>query len=264
MNGYLLYDEKEAKRNEAFIDDLQKEAAARNMTLTLVTRVEEIPNDASFVFARIREGELIEQLENRGIRVFNRSEVVTLANDKFATMAFANELGIPTVPTERIESIGSITYPYPIVIKTTTGHGGREVYLCQSPEMVARTMEEYPEADWIAQPYIESNKSDVRVFVLGTEILGAIHRQGTKHSFKSNYTLGGAIEKFDVDEELRHYVETLATTLKSDYVGIDFLLPATGGYVLNEIEDPVGARSLYAYDVPVAAKILDYIVGSLA
>lgn len=264
MNGYLLYDATEAQRNNAFIEDLQKEAATRNMTLTLVTNVEEIPNDASFVFARVREGALIERLEERGIRVFNRSEVVTLANDKFATMTFANELGVPTVPTERIESIGAITYPYPLVIKTTTGHGGREVYLCQSPEVVARTMEEYPDADWIAQPYIESNKSDVRVFVLGTEVLGAIHRQGTKHSFKSNYTLGGAIEQFEIDDELREYVETLATTLKSDYIGIDFLLPATGGYVLNEIEDPVGARSLYAYDVPVAAKILDYIARALA
>lgn len=264
MKGYLLYDAHEVKRNEAFIEDLQKEAKAKKIDLTLVTDVDEIPNDTAFVFSRSRDAYATKSLEDRHIRVFNRSEVTKIANNKLDTMNFAALLGVPTVPTEKITNIGKIRYPYPIIVKTTDGHSGEEVHLCQTPQMVYETMQNRPDATWIAQPFIQSNKQDVRVFTLGHDIIGAIRRTGTRHAFKSNYTLGGTIDFYPIDDELRQYVEKIVTALKSDYIGIDFLLPADGRYVLNEIEDPVGARSMYAHDVPVASLLIDYFIAQLS
>ena len=66
----------------------------------------------------------------------------------------------------------------------------------------------------IAQQYIETNATDVRVFMLGEEVLGAVKRIGPKDSFKSNFTLGGTVEKYILDSQQRAEVEKIAKALK--------------------------------------------------
>ena len=80
--------------------------------------------------------------------------------------------------------------------------------------------------------------------MIGEEVVGAVKRTG-KDSFKSNYTLGGSVEKYTLSSWQEKEVVKIARALKSDYIGIDFLLLPDGQWLLNEIEDPVGARSLY-------------------
>ena len=80
----------------------------------------------------------------------------------------------------------------------------------------------------IVQPYIESSATDVRVFMLGEEVLGAVKRTGSD-SFKSNYTLGGSVEKYTLSSWQEKEVRKIAKALKSDYIGIDFLLLPDGG-----------------------------------
>ena len=60
-------------------------------------------------------------------------------------------------------------------------------------------------------------------------------------------------------------MKIIARALKSDYIGIDFILLPDGRWLFNEIEDPVGARSLYTtHDFSVAGKLMGYIKGKLA
>ena len=79
---------------------------------------------------------------------------------------------------------------------------------------------------------------------MATKLLGAVKRTGNG-SFKSNYTLGGSVEKYILSSWQEKEVQTIARAIKSDYIGIDFLLLPDGRWLLNEIEDPVGARSFY-------------------
>ena len=148
---------------------------------------------------------------------------------------------------------------YPVVLKTADGHGGNEVFLCTSAEEAEGFINKFKDRNLIVQPYIESNATDVRVFVIGEEVVGAVKRTGND-SFKSNYTLGGSIEKYTLSSWQEKEVMKIARALKSDYIGIDFLLLPDGRWLLNEIEDPVGARSLYAtHDFSVAEKLIGYI-----
>ncbi len=96
--------------------------------------------------------------------------------------------------------------------------------------------------------------------MLGEEVLGAVKRIGPKDSFKSNFTLGGAVEKYILDSQQRAEVEKIAKALKSDYIGIDFLLLPDESWLFNEIEDPVGARSYYeTTKEDIAEPIMKYI-----
>ena len=99
--------------------------------------------------------------------------------------------------------------------------------------------------------------------MIGNEIVGAVKRTGNG-SFKSNYTLGGSVEKYILSNWQEKDVKIISQAIKSDYVGIDFILLPDGRWMLNEIEDPVGARSLYTtHDFSVAEKLMGYIKGCL-
>lgn len=258
MKGYVYYSSEEAERNRGFIDDLMKHAALMDIILKLLLDEEEPNDEADFILFRDRNTELSTRWEAKGLRMINRSEVNRIANDKWKTFELANLLGIPAVTTKKVRSINDIP-PLPIVLKTTDGHGGNEVFLCQQETDADQFFTRFAGRQTIAQPYIESNAMDVRVFMLGDEVLGAVKRIGS-NSFKSNYTLGGSVEQYTLSEWQEIQVRKIAKALKSDYIGIDFLLLPNGDWLLNEIEDPVGARSLYVtHDFSVAERLLEYV-----
>ncbi|MDN4607149.1 ATP-grasp domain-containing protein [Sporosarcina highlanderae] len=259
MKAYIYYSSAEAERNRAFIDDLMLHAAKLGLSLNLVVDNDEPDADADFILFRDRNPELSAKWEAAGFQMINRSEVNRIANDKLKTFEFAALQGVPTVPTRRLKSVGDIVR-YPVVLKTVDGHGGSEVHLCNTTDEAESFLNQFRNRQLIAQPYIESNATDVRVFMLGDDVLGAVKRIG-KDSFKSNYTLGGSVEKYMLSSSQEIEVRKIACALKSDYIGIDFLLLPDGGWLLNEIEDPVGARSLYAtHDFSVAQKLLERVM----
>ncbi|KXH87306.1 RimK family alpha-L-glutamate ligase [Sporosarcina sp. HYO08] len=258
MKGYVYYSSFEANRNGAFIIDLQKEASAIGIELTLLVDDEKPEADADFILYRDRNHERSAGWEDAGFRIFNRSEVNRVANHKLRTFEFATMLGIQAIPTKRVQEVTDIR-TYPIVLKTVDGHGGNEVVRCESSHDAKVFLKEFSNRELIMQPFIQSGSTDVRVFMMGNEVLGAVKRIGND-SFKSNYTLGGTVEKYELVNWQVKEVTMITQVLKSDYIGIDFLLLPDGRWILNEIEDPVGARSMYAtHDFSVARKLLNYI-----
>ncbi|WP_262173477.1 RimK family alpha-L-glutamate ligase [Saccharococcus sp. Marseille-Q5394] len=258
MKGHIYYSSADAERNRGFIDDLLLQASRMEISLTLLLDVAEPNDEVDFILFRTRNPMLAERWESAGFRVINRSEVNRIANDKLKTFELATLLGVSVIPTTKVMSMLDLP-PLPIVIKTTDGHGGGEVFLCQTEDEAEEILSKFAGRRLVAQPYIESNATDVRVFMLGEEVLGAVKRTGSD-SFKSNYTLGGSVEKYSLSSWQEIEVRKIANALKSDYIGIDFLLLPNGDWLLNEIEDPVGARSLYAtHDFSVAEKLLEYV-----
>ncbi|ARF16238.1 ATP-grasp domain-containing protein [Sporosarcina ureae] len=258
MKGAVYYNKEEAKRNQAFIEDLLKEANNAGIELNLITDSPTEPLD--FILFRDRHPDLSLELEQAGYHLFNRASVQKIANDKLRTFELATLLGIPAVPTCRADRLPA----FPFILKTRGGHGGNEVFLCESTQQVEDVLNQFNSDELIAQPFIDSHATDVRVFMLGNEVLGAVKRTGAKDSFKSNYTLGGTVEKYTLNNSQTKQVQMISQAISSDYIGIDFILPTEGGWLLNEIEDPVGARSLYqTHDFSVAKKLLDYIVKQL-
>ncbi len=83
------------------------------------------------------------------------------------------------------------------------------------------------------------------MFVLGNEVIGAVLRESTS-SFKANYTLGGTVRPYLLNESELELVGRISSSLKADFIGIDFLLNKQGELLFNEIEDVVGCRSLYS------------------
>ncbi|MDN5709678.1 MAG: alpha-L-glutamate ligase [Planococcus sp. (in: firmicutes)] len=232
----VLYESAAAQHNQGFIDELKRFCSIELLTWDdwsdsgleqLLKRVQ-----GQSVFFRVRQPHAARFLEDCGVRLINRAEVNRIANDKWQSHQFLQLLGVPVIPTQKTP------LPLPYITKTADGHGGQEVWLVKSAQDMPDT-----KASLLYQPVIP-HIADVRAYVIGKEVVGAVKRSATD-SFKANYSLGASVERFDLRSVQRKDVEKIAKALKSDYIGIDFLLLEDGRHVFNELEDTVGARSFY-------------------
>ncbi|MGK7377904.1 ATP-grasp domain-containing protein [Planococcus sp. 1R117A] len=232
----VLYESADAQRNIGFIRELQHFQEFRLMEWDdwTVDGLERLIGELAdeLVLFRVRRPEAARFLEDRGIFLVNRAEVNRVANDKWQSFQLMLLLGMPVVPTFRQAP------EFPCVVKSADGHGGAEVEIVESLDDIS-----FESESLIFQPIVE-HTADVRVYVIGNEVVGAVKRSSAD-SFKANYSLGGSAEKYVILAAQEKDVLKIARALNSDYIGIDFLLLPDGRHLFNEIEDPVGARSFY-------------------
>ena len=216
-----------------------------------------------FVINRTRETMLAKQFEQMGIRVFNSSEVTHIANHKGRTHQFVSALGLPAVKTmlyyPKFMSVQNLDFGYPLVIKSPDGHGGSEVFKADNEQELEEIIRSNQREEWIIQALCNHVGEDVRVFVIGNKIIGAIRRY-SKVDFRANYCLGGQIESYTLNKDEENLVYQLLNHLKCDYVGVDFMIDKDGKFIFNELEDAVGSRSLYTLNKVDTAKLyINYI-----
>ncbi|WP_203333138.1 ATP-grasp domain-containing protein [Planococcus beigongshangi] len=232
----LLYETADAERNRAFIAELQRFAEFELVCWDEwsgdgVKNLGEKLSGQTVIF-RCRRSAAARYLEDHGVRLVNRAEVNRIANDKWLSYQLFLMLGVPAIPTFREPS------EFPCVTKTVDGHGGNEVEIIENEDSWKKFKKEV-----IFQPVVP-HIADVRAYVIGDEVVGAVKRSSEK-SFKKNFSLGADIERFTLDRIQEQEVLKIARAIKADYIGVDFLLLGDGRHLFNEIEDPVGARSFY-------------------
>lgn len=244
----ILYETADAERNQGFIDELKRfgdfdllewDDWTDQGLKELAAKVA-----GSLVLFRIRRPDAARFLEDRGVKLVNRAEVNRVANDKWQSYQMMMMLGLPVIPTMRKAA------EFPCVMKTVDGYGGQNVDIIERAEDI-------PEEDGLIFQPVMAHTADVRAYVIGNEVVGAVKRSSSSlENFKANYSLGGSAEKFVLSAAQEKDVLKVARALNSDYIGVDFLLLPDGRHVFNEIEDPVGARSFYATHEENIAELL--------
>ncbi len=212
-----------------------------------------------FVINRSRNSQIGLHFELMGCRVFNNSKVTEICNHKAKTHQMVNGHGIKSVKTAISFTDEQFLLNYPLILKTNRGHGGTDVYKVNNRKELTDHLERFNEEDLILQEMCDNPGVDVRVFVLGREIIGAVKRY-SRDSFKSNFSLGGQAERYKLTEDQVNIINKIGNIFDFDFVGIDFLMDQRGDFLFNEIEDVVGTRTLYQqYDVDVVKLYLGYI-----
>ncbi len=262
--GWLIYKKEDAKRNEAFIEMFVKEARKQGLQLHLKYRESliigihqnklacwENGQKASlslphFAVVRTIEPLLNEQLELLNVPCFNSSHIARICNDKAKTHQVLAQQGIPMVDTlfRKGDSLSRIPFSYPLIIKGVQGRGGKEVYWVEHDQDLNSLPFDSQQEFIIQKPAPQVGK-DLRVFIVGNEIVGAILRENP-HEFKANYTLGGSASLYELSNKEKQLVSKIIESFEFGMVGIDFLFDENNNLLLNEIEDVVGSRTLYA------------------
>ncbi len=246
MTGWLVYDDEGATRNAWFIERLiaAMQGHGHTLTLFLAKTLSELPDRLpDFAIVRTINPSLNAFFEERKIPVFNNAKTARIACDKWATYQFCKEQDISVLPTKLIEDTPPFAFPF--VLKSRDGHGGKEVFLIEKEEEYAPFVIQKDRGRYEAQPLCSESGKDMRVYLLGGEIYAAMLRT-SRSDFRSNYSLGGGVSKAKVTKRQRAVLEKIYAALQCDFVGVDFIRHH-GEWVLNEIEDSVGTRMLYAH-----------------
>jgi gamma-F420-2:alpha-L-glutamate ligase len=262
IEGWLLYNREDYWKNRFFADRLAAEAEKRGLAMRLafadgfhtgvrggkvcVGPIGSPP--PSFAVNRTRDWRIAQYLEQAGSRVFNSSEAARVCNDKIESHLLAARLGLPQVDMafRRNDPEEIITHGlgYPVVLKSPCGHGGGEVFLANGADELIFLASRMHCDRVMLQKLCGRPGEDVRVYVLGGEILAAVKRRA-KAGFRANLSLGGSVEPYALDASCRNMVERILRALPLDYAGIDFIPGGDGGLLFNEMEDAVGSRALY-------------------
>ena len=240
ISGLIVYNGYDAKCNRFFINKCLELLNDETFSLKYVDEEKLLEYVSSikvdFVIYRGRNYLLLEELENRGIKTFNNVITNKTANDKYLTYEFLKENSFPYIDTY-LEAKS-----FPCIMKSVSGHGGQEVFLVKDLEQVNQIKTEYPNLKFIFQEFLENN-GDVRIYVLNQKVVVSIKRK-SQVDYRNNYSLGGEVELFEPSQEMVESAIKVASLLKADFIGVDFLL-TKDGYKIIELEDPVGSRMVY-------------------
>lgn len=262
-NGLLLYTKNDAKVNKWFIEHLINVSKTKGIELSFSELNKDLFinstnfNQYNFCINRTRFSAVNNILESNNIRCYNNSRTVTVANDKWLTFSLCKELGIPTADTLILNNVETIDFEYPFIIKSRNGHGGSEVFWINKKNDLNKFVFAN-ESGYVVQKPVSNLGVDVRIYVLGNQVITGVKRTSSI-DFRSNFSLGGQVELFSPTKDQLDIIDKLQKNITADYVGFDFILHK-GEWILNEIEDVVGARMLYSLcNIDIGEKFIDYI-----
>lgn len=235
MKGILIYSSFEAKRNEFSVKKYRENLG---VSLFLEEDFEENKEKivADYVINRTNDFKIAEYFENKGVRVFNNSYVSKIANNKTLAYELMQKNKIDILP---------INYnKFPAVVKKNFSKGGKDVFLVKNKKELESIEDIEKDNEYLFQKPCDTLGKDVRVYVIGKEIVCACLRS-QENDFRSNFCMGGKAAAYNLSEEEKSIVNKVISLFEFDFVGIDFLFDKNK-FVFNEIEDSVGARMVYS------------------
>ena len=259
MLGYIIYKKEDALNNKTYINWYIDKFKKHDIELCLVydTDINELPD---FAIIRTINPALVKMLEDKGVICFNNYNTSFMTNDKLRTYKFMEKMGINTLKT--YSNINEVN-KYPVVIKPKDGHGGDRVFIANDNEDLAKKLVLYEEDNYLIQDVASELGKDLRVYVIGNDIIVAILRQSSS-DFRSNFSLGGQGSVYKLNEYETSLVNKIIELFKFDFVGIDFIFHE-GKIIFNEIEDVVGSKMVYTYtDIDIVELYVEYIVKKLS
>lgn len=267
MTGWIIYSREDLEKNQSFIEMFQErfKSYGINLETVVVEETESYVNyePPSFAINRSRNAGIAKVLEQEGVRVFNSSRVTEIANNKGKNYEFLKDV-VPFLPIKykdniTISKISDNGFTYPYIIKSCKGHGGSQVFMVHNKQEKEQALQDMNGDNYIIQQCCSDLGRDVRVYIIGNKIVAAVLRT-SENSFKSNFSLGGKVQQYQLNSKEINMVNAITQKLPMDYAGIDFTFH-NGKAVFNEIEDAVGARMLYQVtDIDIVQKYTDYIV----
>src|SRR5437870_2788024 len=136
------------------------------------------------------------------------------------------------------------------------GHGMVRVSDPDVAFRVLRSLEEL-RAVFYLQRAVDHGGRDIRAFVAGGCVLGAIERRAPDAEWRTNVSRGGTTTPFDLPAAWADLAERAAAAVGADYAGVDLLPSRDGAVFVLEVNGIPGWQGLQqATGLDVAAAIV--------
>ena len=217
---------------------------------------------------------VMRQLESLGIPVIYSSTSIDMVKDKLQTSQLLAKHGIPIPKTMLVRwpinaNLVASEIGFPCVVKVITGSYGKGVHLCQTINAFNALMEFIESLNakktMIIQEFIDAKVgSDLRVWVVGGKVIGAMQRTSANNDFRANISGGGTGEQYEINEEIDFLARETAKIMGLDIAGIDLLFDKEG-FKVCEANSAPGFEGMEQYcNMDIAKAITDYISFKIA
>jgi ribosomal protein S6--L-glutamate ligase len=211
---------------------------------------------------------VIRHFEKMGVPSLTSSEGLLNSRDKFKCMQHLSEQNIKmpisyfSNDLHNAESIVDNNLGYPFILKVTEGTQGLGVYLIKNLVTAQKYFDHFSESKTkvLLQEFIaESSGRDLRIFTIGTKVVGAMERIAPENEFRSNIHRGAIGSKVNLTaEEIQMAVDCLkALNLKIG--GVDIIRSKKGPLIL-EVNSSPGLEGIEGVTkIDIASKVFEFI-----
>ncbi|MBI1312820.1 RimK family alpha-L-glutamate ligase [bacterium] len=208
------------------------------------------------------------RLEAAGTPVVNPPRSIECAVDKFLTTARLEAAGLPVPRTvtcqdsetamQAFESLGR-----DVIVKPLFGAEGRGICRVSDPDLAFRTFRTLERIDAVLylQEFVRHPGHDVRVLVLGGEIVGSIRRYADS-DFRTNVAISGRAEIHSATGDEQRLALAASDAVGTDFAGIDLLYDEAGRCFVIEVNAVPGWQAFQrTTGIDVATRFLGWVKG---
>ena len=212
---------------------------------------------------------VVRHFEFSGCRVINGFESILMARNKFMGLQRLARRGISVPDTylvvtregfERsVEQLGG----YPVVAKMPSSRQGNGVMLVESWGTASFVMNNLQDntRGILVQEYIPpEGRTDIRAFVLGDRVLGAMSLKPNPEDFRTNIHITGQGRSLTLSPSLSKLAVQSSRALALEISGCDIIVRNNDSPKVVEVNYSPGFRGLeHATGIDIAKRIIHYV-----
>jgi len=216
---------------------------------------------------------VVRQFEMQKVFTINSSIAIVRSRDKLRSLQIfsRHDIGIPkTIFTNHPKNVDSLIKEVggtPVVIKLLEGTQGIGVVLAETKKAAKSVVEAFHglNANMLIQEFIEeAGGADIRAFVVGGKVVGAMKRQGAEGEFRSNLHRGGSATMVRLTKQQRALALSAAKAMGLNMAGVDMIESNKGPLVL-EVNSSPGLEGIEkSTNKDIAGTVIKYIEAQAA
>jgi len=211
---------------------------------------------------------IVRQFEVMGVISANPSQAITRSRDKLRCMQILSGagIGLPITgfarTTSDVDDLISMVGGAPLVIKLLEGTQGIGVVLAETKKAASSVIEAFYGLgnNILIQEYIKEAKgTDIRAFVVGGKVVGAMKRTAKEGEFRSNIHRGGTAEIIRLTKSERETAIAAAASMGLTVCGVD-MMPSDRGPLVLEVNSSPGLEGIEkATKKDISGEIIIYL-----
>ena len=214
---------------------------------------------------------VVRQFEMADVFTVCSSDGISRSRDKLRSMQILSRagVGLPSFAhdSQDITGILDVVGGPPVVIKLLQGTQGVGVVLAETRQAAESVISAFRQLDanFLVQQYIsEAEGADLRVLVVGGQVVASMRRQSPPGDFRSNLHRGGSAEAVTLSANERATAVRAANAMGLDVAGVDLIQSDDGPMVL-EVNSSPGLEGIEgASNVDIAEIIVEHIENNVS
>jgi ribosomal protein S6--L-glutamate ligase len=191
---------------------------------------------------------VVRHFEMMGIYCLNESNAIARSRDKLRALQLlsrSDDIGVPPTAMARKPTYARAMYTHvggaPVIVKLIQGTQGAGVVIADSKQSFESVIDAFHAIgqNILIQSFVrEAKGTDIRAFVVGRRVVGAMTRRAVEGEFRSNVHLGATAKRAKLPPEYRRAAVAAARRMGLAVAGVDMLASDDGPMVMEVNPSP--------------------------